>query len=102
MFVSSSAPSQARPATLYFTSCNFPMQELLLAKRDLKLSRVVKRLDGFEVVLIDDLGYVQQSREEMERLRPFQTSRPCPTLKAAGLSRLRTRFAVHQNGAKKN
>jgi len=39
-----------------------------LAKRDLKLSRVVKRLDGFEVVLIDDLGYVQQSREEMEVL----------------------------------
>jgi len=53
---------------LYFTSCNFLVQELLLAKRDLKLSRVVKRLDGFEVVLIDDLGYVQQSREEMEVL----------------------------------
>jgi DNA replication protein DnaC len=57
-----------RGRRIYFTSCGFLVQELLLAKRDLKLSRVVKRLDGFEIVLIDDLGYVQQSREEMEVL----------------------------------
>jgi DNA replication protein DnaC len=57
-----------RGRRIYFTSCSFLVQELLLAKRDLKLSRVVKRLNGFEVVLIDDLGYVQQSREEMEVL----------------------------------
>jgi DNA replication protein DnaC len=57
-----------RGRRVYFTTCSFLVQELLLAKRDLKLSRVVKRLNGFEVVLIDDLGYVQQSREEMEVL----------------------------------
>jgi serine/threonine protein kinase len=39
-----------------------------IAKRDLKLSRVLKRLAGFAVLLIDDLGYVQQNREEMEVL----------------------------------
>src|SRR5207249_12339971 len=42
--------------------------ELLGAKRDWKLKNVLKRLKGYEVLLIDDLGYVQQSREEMEVL----------------------------------
>jgi DNA replication protein DnaC len=51
-----------------FTTCNLLVQELLIAKRDLKLSRVLKRLAGFGVLVIDDLGYVQQSREEMEVL----------------------------------
>ena len=37
-------------------------------KRDLKLSRVLKRMSQCEVLLIDDIGYVQQSREEMEVL----------------------------------
>ena len=48
--------------------CALLVQELLVAKRDLKLSRVLKRLSGFEVLVIDDIGYVQQSREEMEVL----------------------------------
>jgi len=51
-----------------FTTCSLLVQELLIAKRDLKLSRVLKRLAGFAVLVIDDLGYVQQSREEMEVL----------------------------------
>lgn len=51
-----------------FSPCSLLVQELLVAKRDLKLSRLLKRLSGFEVLVIDDLGYVQQSREEMEVL----------------------------------
>ncbi len=51
-----------------FCSCGLLVQDLLVAKRDLKLSRVLKRLAGFEVLILDDLGYVQQSREEMEVL----------------------------------
>ena len=51
-----------------FYSCSLLVQELLIAKRDLKLSRVIKRLSGYEVLILDDLGYVQQSREEMEVL----------------------------------
>jgi len=51
-----------------FYSTNLLVQELLAAKRDLKLARLLKRLASYEVVVLDDLGYVQQSREEMEVL----------------------------------
>jgi DNA replication protein DnaC len=51
-----------------FTKCNLLVQELLAAKRDLRLPTVIKRLSQWEVLYIDDLGYVQQSREEMEVL----------------------------------
>lgn len=53
---------------VYFSTCSLLVQDLLIAKRDLKLSRVLKRLAGFDALLIDDIGYVQQSREEMEVL----------------------------------
>lgn len=53
---------------VYYTTCSLLVQELLAAKRDLKLSQAVKRLARYEALLIDDLGYVQQSREEMEVL----------------------------------
>jgi DNA replication protein DnaC len=51
-----------------YTTCSLLVQELLIAKRDLKLASVLKRLGKYEGLLIDDLGYVQQSREEMEVL----------------------------------
>jgi DNA replication protein DnaC len=51
-----------------FSTCQMLVQELLRAKRDLRLERVIKRLHRFEALIIDDLGYVQQSREEMEVL----------------------------------
>jgi DNA replication protein DnaC len=41
---------------------------LLRAKRDLELDRELRRLDRFEVLIIDDLGYIQQTREEMDVL----------------------------------
>ena len=53
---------------MYFSTCSLLVQELLTAKRDLKLSRMIKKLARYEAILIDDLGYVQQSREEMEVL----------------------------------
>jgi DNA replication protein DnaC len=53
---------------VYFSPCSLLVQELLIAKRDLKLSRTLKRFSRFDVILIDDIGYVQQSREEMEVL----------------------------------
>jgi len=53
---------------VYFSTCSLLVQELLTAKRDLKLSRMIKKLARYEAILIDDLGYVQQSREEMEVL----------------------------------
>jgi len=51
-----------------FSTCQMLVQELLRAKRDLRLERVIKKLHKFEALIIDDLGYVQQSREEMEVL----------------------------------
>jgi DNA replication protein DnaC len=54
--------------TVLFATCSLLVQELLSAKRDLKLDRFIKRLASFEALIIDDLGYVQQSREEMEVL----------------------------------
>jgi DNA replication protein DnaC len=44
------------------------VQRLLAAKRDLRLAAELKRLDRFEALILDDLGYVQQDREEMEVL----------------------------------
>src|SRR5439155_213519 len=51
-----------------FRKCGLLVQELLAAKRDLKLPALLKRLAGYEALIVDDLGYVQQSREEMEVL----------------------------------
>ncbi|HZV47598.1 MAG TPA: IS21-like element helper ATPase IstB [Thermodesulfovibrionales bacterium] len=53
---------------VYFTSCSLLVQDLLIAKQDLKLSRVIKRLSKHDAIIIDDIGYVQQNREEMEVL----------------------------------
>lgn len=44
------------------------VQRVLAAKRDLRLAAELKRLDRFEALILDDLGYVQQEREEMEVL----------------------------------
>jgi DNA replication protein DnaC len=51
-----------------FTTCSLLVQELLAAKRDLTLKALLKRLGQWQALVIDDLGYVQQSREEMEVL----------------------------------
>jgi len=57
-----------RNRQVLFSSCNQLVQELLVAKRDLKLPRLLKKLAKFEAIILDDIGYVQQNREEMEVL----------------------------------
>jgi DNA replication protein DnaC len=52
----------------YFCHCNLLVQEFLWAKQELKLTRWLKKLSKYEAVILDDIGYVQQSREEMEVL----------------------------------
>jgi hypothetical protein len=42
--------------------------QLLAAKRDLRLESELKKLDRYDVLILDDIGYVQQSREEMDVL----------------------------------
>ncbi len=53
---------------VYFTTCSLLVQQLLRAKQDLRLERLLKRLARYDALIIDDIGYVQQSREEMEVL----------------------------------
>lgn len=52
---------------LFFT-CSILVQRLLIAKRDLKLPNYLRKLARHDAIIIDDIGYVQQSREEMEVL----------------------------------
>ena len=56
-------------------TCSLFVQKLLAAKRDLKLERLLKRLHKYEAILLDDIGYVQQGREEMEVLFTFLADR---------------------------
>ena len=51
------------------------VQQLLAAKAALRLEAMLKKLDHYAVVALDDLGYVQQSREEMEVLFTFLAER---------------------------
>ena len=59
----------------WFTPTYKLVDSLLRAKRDYELERELKRLDRFQVVILDDIGYVQQSREEMEVLFTFLAER---------------------------
>ena len=51
------------------------VQDLLVAKRDLELPRMLRKLDRFEVIVLDDIGYVQQSPEEIEVLFTLMAER---------------------------
>jgi DNA replication protein DnaC len=51
------------------------VQRLLAAKEGLRLESELKRLDRYPVVILDDLGYVQQARQEMEVLFTFLAER---------------------------
>ncbi len=58
-----------------FTPTYLLVQRLLAAKRDLTLERELKKLDRFDAVILDDIGYVQQNRDEMEVLFTFLAQR---------------------------
>ncbi len=58
----------AQDKRVYFATCALLLQDLLLAKKELRLSRLLKKLRKFDAIIIDDIGYVQQKKEEMEVL----------------------------------
>jgi DNA replication protein DnaC len=64
-----------RGRRILFTPCSVLVEGLLAAKKDLKLASALKRLSRYDAVVIDDIGYVQQSREEMEVLFTFMANR---------------------------
>jgi len=53
---------------VYFSTCDSMVQQLLRAKRDLELDKLLKKLSRFDALMIDDFGYVKQDRDEMEVL----------------------------------
>lgn len=53
---------------ILFRTCSMLVQQLLRAKEELRLEKELKKLSRMEAIIIDDIGYVQQSREEMEVL----------------------------------
>ncbi|MHC4093317.1 MAG: IS21-like element helper ATPase IstB [Planctomycetota bacterium] len=53
---------------IYFTSTALLVQDLLRAKQELKLARLLKRLAKYDALILDDIGYVQHNRDEMEVL----------------------------------
>lgn len=61
--------------SVLFTPTYKLVGRLLRAKRDYELERELRRLDRFQVVILDDIGYVQQTREEMEVLFTFLAER---------------------------
>jgi len=66
---------QRRGYAVLFVPAFKLVQRLLVAKRELELETALRRLDRFDAVLIDDIGYIQQSREEMEVLFTFLAER---------------------------
>jgi len=51
-----------------YVMCGDLVQELLAAKKALKLPKKLKKLSKFDMIIIDDIGYVKHDREEMEVL----------------------------------
>jgi len=47
------------------------VQRLLVAKRELTLEAELRKLDRYDVIILDDIGYIQQDRDEMEVLFTF-------------------------------
>ena len=60
---------------ILFISCSQLVQDLLIAKRDLLTSKLLKKLSRYDAIIVDDIGYVQQSRQEMEVLFTFLADR---------------------------
>jgi len=57
-----------RGHTVLFMPTYSLVQELLAAKRNLDLPRALRKLDHVAALVLDDVGYIQQSPEEAEVL----------------------------------
>jgi DNA replication protein DnaC len=65
----------AQGHSVLFTPTFRLVQELLIAKRDLTLTRMLRALDMFELLILDDIGYVQQGRDEVDVLFTLMSER---------------------------
>jgi DNA replication protein DnaC len=61
--------------SVFWTPTSTLVQRLLSAKRDLRLPQELAKLDKYACVILDDIGYVQHDRDEMEVLFTFLSER---------------------------
>lgn len=61
----------ARGYSVLFVPTFKLVQRLLVAKKELALEAELRKLDRYDVVFLDDIGYIQQDRDEMEVLFTF-------------------------------
>ena len=61
--------------SVLWTPTSTLVQRLLAAKRDLRLPQELAKLDKYACVILDDIGYVQHDRDEMEVLFTFLAER---------------------------
>lgn len=52
----------------YYSTAAILVQILLRAKQSFRLKQEIDKLNRFDAIIIDDIGYVEQTREEMEVL----------------------------------
>ena len=64
-----------RGHSVFFAPTYQIVQQLLAARRDLVLPRALRQLDVFDLVILDDIGYVQQSADEAEVLFTLMAER---------------------------
>lgn len=57
-----------RARKIKYTTCALLVQDLLVAKRELQLRQEIKKLAKYEGLIIDQMGYGQHGRDEMEVL----------------------------------
>jgi DNA replication protein DnaC len=60
---------------VFWTPTSTLVQRLLAAKRDLRLPQELAKLDKYACVILDDIGYIQHDRDEMEVLFTFLSER---------------------------
>lgn len=64
-----------RGHSVFFAPTYQLVQHLLAARRDLALPKALRQLDAFDLVILDDIGYVQQSADEAEVLFTLMAER---------------------------
>jgi len=57
-----------RGRRVLYTTAAMLIQELLIAKRDLRLQQLIKKLDRYEALVIDDISYIACNRDETDVL----------------------------------
>lgn len=61
--------------SVLFTPTYRLVQHLLAAKRDLELPKALRKLDTYELLILDDIGYVQQDADQIEVLFTLMAER---------------------------